>query len=164
MSRRHHEHPAALLAHLGVYVWLVPLLWLRRLPAAPWLGALPSWLRDSRLDWALAGVLLSGAVLLWWRRTYTVSPHCLCVSRGVLVRRTTQLPILRITTLTVERPLWLRLVGGARVVADTDAGHHRMADLRLTVKRAHIPLFLPDERRVRFRAGAGRIGLLAELA
>lgn len=97
----------------------------------------------GRWQWYAAGWLLSLS-LLWWRRTFRLTRHRLTVKRGLIWQRTTHIPLALLTTLTVERPLWMRLTGAARVAADTDAGNHRMADIRLIVKRRLAGLFLPD--------------------
>lgn len=164
MSRPYREHPAALPRRLSFYLWLflLPLVRGMHLWGVP--EHIPDWLHSHLPDRLVFLWLSVGAIALWWRRTYTLSRHKLTLRRGLVLRRTTQIPLSRITTLTVEIPLWLRPLGGARVVADTDAGNHRMADLRLTVPRRHIPLFLPTTNRPSFRAAGWRIGLLAVLS
>lgn len=146
MNRWHREHP-----------WAIPGRWL-------YYGFLLIPLLRGRRLWYTAGIILLFCVL-WWRRTYRLSPRQLEVSRGLFWRRTTYIPLGWITTLTVERPLWLRLTGAARVSADTDAGHHRMADARLTVGRRVARLFLPDNRDgVCHPIPARRLWLLAVLS
>lgn len=164
MSRPQHEHPAALPHRLSFFFWLfLPSLirWVHFLGLD---GQLPQWLQSYLPDRLMGLLLISGAVALWWRRTYALSHHSLVLRRGVILRRTTHIPLSYITTLTIERPLWLQFFGGARVVADTDAGNHRMADLRLMVRRSQIALFLPDNNRVRFRAAGWRTLLLSVLS
>ncbi|MBE6807208.1 MAG: hypothetical protein E7527_04260 [Ruminococcaceae bacterium] len=164
MNRPHREHPAVLPLRLSLYLWLFLLPLIRGVHLLGVPGDIPAWLKSHLPDRLVALLVIVTAVTLWWHRTYTLSRHSLVLRRGILWRRTTRIPLPLITTLTVERPLWLRLSGGARVVADTDAGHHRLADLTLLVTRRQSGIFLPDANRIRFRASGGRIFLLSVLS
>lgn len=115
-------------------------------------------------QWYAIGWLIL-LLLSWWRRSYRLTHHRLTVVRGILWRRTTHIPLALVTTLTVERPLWMRLTGAARVAADTDAGHHKMVDVRLTVQRRMAHLFLPDSHNGTHHAiPTRRLWLLAVLS
>lgn len=164
MNRPHREHPAVLPLRLSFYIWLFLLPLIRGVHLLGVPQEIPRWLRSHLPDRLLLLLMVGTALTLWWHRTYTLSRRHLILRRGVLIRRTTRIPLSRITTLTVERPLWLRLTGGARVVADTDAGNHRMADLRLLVRRRQLSIFLPERNRVHFHAAGGRILLLSVLS
>lgn len=163
--RPRREHPVAIAGHIPYYYVFLLLPLLRgaqyiRLP-----DGFPLWVRGAWLDGAVVGLLLLVATAAWSRRTYDLTPHRLRLCRGILWRRTTLIPLRWVTTLTMERPLWLRLLKGARVSADTDAGSHRMADLRLTVPRRQAALFLPEsEDGAYLAATAGRIWLLSLLS
>lgn len=164
MNRPHREHPAVLPLRLSLYLWLFVLPLVRGVHLLGVPGDIPAWLRSHLPDRLMALLVLVTAACLWWHRTYTLTHHSLILRRGILLRRTTRIPLSHVTTLIVERPLWLRLTGGARVVADTDAGHHRLADLRLLVRRGQVDVFLPEANRVRFRAAGGRLLLLSVLS
>jgi len=164
MNRPHREHPAVLPLRLSLYLWLFILPLIRGIHLLGMPGDIPGWLHSHLPDRLVALFVTGTAVTLWWHRTYTLSRHSLILRRGVLLRRTTRIPLSHITTLIVERPLWLRLSGGARVVADTDAGNHRMADLRLLVPRGRIAVFLPDSNRVHVHAAGWRLFLLSVLS
>lgn len=164
MNRPHREHPAVLPLRLSLYVWLFLLPLIRGIHLLGVPQDIPNWLHSHLPDRLLSLLVVSTALTLWWHRTYKLSRRHLILRRGVLIQRTTRIPLSHITTLTVERPLWLRLTGGARVVADTDAGNHRMADLRLLIRRKQLPIFLPDRNRIHFHAAGGRILLLSVLS
>ena len=164
VSHPRREHPAALPHRLSFFFWLLLPTLIRGVHLLGLDGQLPPWPQSYLPDRLIALCVLAYAFCLWWRRTYALSHHSLILRRGVILRRTTRIPLSRITTLTIERPLWLRLMGGARVVADTDAGNHRMADLRLLVRRSQLALFLPDANRVCFRAAGWRILFLSVLS
>lgn len=163
--RARREHPAAIPGHIPYYYLLLLLPLLRgaryfRLP-----DSFPLWLRGAWFDGAVIAMLLVLSAVAWGKRTYAMTPHRLRLCRGLVWRRTTYVPLARVTTLTVERPLWLRWLGAARVSADTDAGNHRLADVRLTVWRRQATVFLPDsEGGVYLAVPARRIWLLCLLA
>ena len=135
MSRPKREHPAALPGNTAPFLLVLILPLLRGAQYITIPDGFPHWLRGIWIDITLLVgliVVLSGS---WWCRTYDLSHRCLRLRRGFLLHATTLIPLPRITTLTVERSLLLRLLGAARVAADTDAGSHRMADVRLIVGR-----------------------------
>lgn len=159
------EHPIAIAGHIPYYylLLLLPLLrgaWYIRLP-----DGFPRWLRGTWFDGAVIAALLVLSAIAWRKRTYDVSPHRLRLCRGVFVSRTTLIPLRWVTTLTVERPLWMRPFDAVRVSADTDSGNHRLADLRLTVWRQHAALFVPQaEDGLYLHAKGWRIWLLSLLS
>ena len=163
--KRRREHPLAIPGHIPYYylLLLLPLLrgvWYIRLP-----DGFPRWLRGAWFDGAVIALLLALSAMAWIKRTYDVSQHRLRLCRGIFWTRTTLIPLQLVTTLTVERPLWMRPFGAVRVSADTDAGNHRLADLRLTVWRQQADLFLPDaEDGMYLRVKSWRIWLLCLLS
>lgn len=149
MDNRCREHPASLPAKTPYYLllFLIPLT--KGIP---------------EVVLSVAGLLIL-LILRWWRRFYALSPRRLRLQRGILLRHTTCIPLSRITTLTIERPLWLRIMGAAKVSVDTDAGTRWWADARLTVPNRHARLFLPESERGRvWRAAPWRLWLMAILS
>lgn len=163
--RAQREHPVAIPGHIPYYylLLLLPLLRGARYLRLP--DGFPRWLRGTWLDGAVIIALLALSAAAWSQRTYDMNHHHLRLCRGLFWRRTTLIPLRWVTTLTVERPLWMRLLRGARVSADTDGGHHRLADVQLTVWRRQAALFLPDSKGgVYWHAKAWRIALLSVLS
>lgn len=159
------EHPAAIPGHIPYYYLLLLLPLLRGIRYFRLPDGFPRWLRGTWFDGAVIALLLVLSAVAWGRRTYDVNQHRLRLCRGIFWRRTTLVPLRWVTTLTVERPLWLRLLRAARVSADTDAGSHRLADVQLTVWQQQAVLFVPEsEDGVYLRIQAWRIGLLSLLS
>ncbi|MBR3779559.1 MAG: PH domain-containing protein [Clostridia bacterium] len=159
------EHPAAIPGHIPYYYLLLLLPLLRGVRYVRLPNGFPRWLRGTWFDEAVIASLLVLSAVAWSKRTYDVNEHRLRLCRGIFWQRTTRIPLRWVTTLTVERPLWLRLLRAARVSADTDGGNHRLADVRLTVWRRQAALFLPDsERGVYLRAKTWRMVLLSLLS
>lgn len=165
MTRPRREHPAAIPGHFPQYLLLLLLPLVRGVRYIRIPDGFPRWLRGTWIDLTAIGLLLLLPALAWWRRTYDLTPERIRLRRGLIWRRTTYIPLGLVTTLTVERPLWLRMLGAARVAADTDAGNHRMADIRLTVGKARAGLFLPETGEgYTLPISPGRVWLLALLA
>ncbi len=159
------EHPIAIIGHLPRYALLLILPLLRGVRYLRIPHGFPLWLRGTWLDLSVALLLLILPIWAWWRRTYEITSQHLCLRRGIVWRRTTAIPLAQVTTLTVERPLWLRLVGAARMVADTDAGYHRLADVRLIIPKKQALLLLSDpDKGTTVRAAYWRLWLLSVLS
>lgn len=149
MHKRRREHPASLPAKAPYYLLLLLVPLTRGVTEA---------------------VLTAVGLLIYWIlrrlwRFFTITPRGLRLERGLLLRQITHIPLSRITTLTIERPLWLRIVGAARILVDTDGGTRWAADARLTVPNRHARLFLPDSAEgTLWRPRALRLWLLAVLS
>lgn len=165
MSRPRREHPAALPGNLAPFLLVLILPLLRGAQYITIPDGFPHWLRGIWIDFTVLFGLLFVLAGSWWRRTYDLTHSRLRLRRGFLLHTTTLIPLPLVTTLTVERSPLLRLLGAARVAADTDAGNHRMADVRLLVGRRQARLFLPDSHDgTYYRAANGRLWLLALLS
>ena len=131
------QHPVSMLRYAFRYLFLLTLPLLRglryiRIPEGlyPWI---PGIWRD-----AAAILLLIALVYVHWRwHTYSLTDHEFRFRGGILLRRNSTIPRRHITTLTVERPFYLRLFRAARIIVDTDAGDRYRADLTLTVSEKH---------------------------
>lgn len=148
MGKRCREHPASLPPKAPYYLLLLLIPLTRGVTEA---------------------VLAAVGLILYWvvrrrRRYYTLTPRSIRLERGILLRQTVCIPLVHITTLTIERPLWMRIVGAARISVDTDGGTRWAADARLTVPNRHGRLFLPDSNGVLWRPRALRLWLLAVLS
>lgn len=144
MNKPQRQHPAAILRYTSrfLFLLLVPLARGLRHIRSP--HGLYVWLKGGWIDLLAAGLILALAGLAWWRHTYRLTPHSLTLQRGILLRRTTVIPLRNVTTLTAERRLLSRPFGVVRVNIDTEAGHRHMADATLLIGRRQAACFLPD--------------------
>ena len=164
MIHHHREHPVALPRNLSTFFFLLLLPLIRGVGYIRVPNGFPTWLESLWIDGVILATVLCVLAAIWWRHTYDLTPHRLRIRQRFVIHTTTLIPLPLITTLTVESPLWLRLLGGARVAADTDAGNHRLADVRLTVTRRQARLFLPDPTGVAVDMRDGRLWLLSVLS
>lgn len=160
--RARREHPATI---AGRYYLLLLLPLIRGVPYIRLPNGFPRWWEGIWLDGATLLLVFAISVAAWRRRSYDLTPDRLRRCRGLVWRRTTLIPLRGVTTLTVERPLWMRLLKAARVSADTDGGSHRSADVQMTLWRPQAALFLPEsEGGVYLDTRAWRIWLLSLLS
>ena len=162
MDNHRRQHPAAILRYTGrfIFLLLVPLFRGSLHIRSPY--GIYAWLRGGWVDLLTVGLLLALSWLSWWLHTYRLTPESLTVRRGILVRRTTVIPLRFLTTLTVERRFLYRPFGVVRVTADTDAGHRRMADVSLLVGRREAVLFSAEKADAPvYRPSYGRLVLLS---
>ena len=146
------------------FLYLLPVPLIRGLLHIHSPQGLYTWLRGGWIDLLAAALLLLLAGLAWWRHTYRLTTDSLTLRRGILLRRTTVIPLRHITTLTAERRLLYRPFGAVQVTVDTEAGYHRIADATLLVGRQQEALFLPAENAASgLRPVAGRLVLLSLL-
>lgn len=149
MDKRRREHPASLPPHISYYLLFLLIPLIRGVTEA---------------------VLTAAGLLFYWilhrlRYFYTITPRGIILERGILLRRTVHIPLSGITTLTITRPLWLRLLRAAHILVDTDGGTRWAADARLTVPNRCARLFLPDsEGGTLWRPRQRRLCLLAVLS
>ncbi len=164
MNKPLRQHPVGMLRYTWrfLFLLLVPLIRGMRHIRSP--QGIYHWLRGGWIDLLAIGALLALSGLAWWRHTYILTPDRLTLQRGILLRRFTVIPLHRITTLTVERRLWLRPLGAVGITVDTEAGNHRLADVHLTVTRRQAALFTPDTVPAMLRPSTGRLWLLSVLA
>jgi uncharacterized membrane protein YdbT with pleckstrin-like domain len=121
---------------------------------------------------ALGGNLLAAALVLLWAVLeyraigYHADEDTLFLRRGLLYRRTAQVPYDRICTMTIRQNLLPTLFGAARLYLDTPAGSHRSADFSLVLKRKPLDkiadsIFPSPRTKPVYRAGAWRVALMA---
>lgn len=126
-------HPLTIVQFLFRYLYVL------LLPVLKSLVELPFHPRPFSGFWlwelAAAGLIIAMAVGRWGMLTWRVEPHCFAVRQGLYFRRETRIPFGRIASADVERPLWLALLGAARLMADTSAKSRGDADLTLILKK-----------------------------
>ena len=148
MLKRRREHPAALPTKAPYYLLLL---------SVPIFQGMTE-----------AIVVTLGLILYWGirrrRRYYTLTHHHLLLERGIVFRQNLHIPLSHITTLTIQRPIWLRIVGAARITINTEGNARRRTDTQLTVSNRYGRLFLPDSNGILWRPHAVRIWLLALLS
>ncbi len=140
------QHPVAMLRYSFRYLFLLLLPLGRGLLYIRDPEGFYRWLRGTWMDLLILLFLLLLPLVEWRWTTYAVTTDGFIIQRGVLLHRRTRIPRHSITTLTVERPLYLRLLGAVRVIIDTDAGNPYRADFHLIVGRKQAERILAQRQ------------------
>ena len=163
------QHPIAILRYSFRYLFLltVPLLRGSRYIQSP--QGLYRWVQGAWIDISAIILLLLLPTLLWWGHKYTLTDESFILQRGFIIRFKTVIPRRHISTLSVERPFYLRVLRAARIAVDTDAGIRYRADFTLTVSEQHAREILAERQKTdepirhRYRAPWAHIVVLSLL-
>ena len=127
------QHPVTILRYSFRYLFLLSVPLIRGLRYIQTPPGLYNWVRGAWIDLVAILLLLVLPLLLWRRHTYCVTDEGFILRRGLILQRETLIPRRHISTLSVERPFYLRPLQAARIAVDTDAGDRFRADFTLTV-------------------------------
>lgn len=131
------QHPIAILRYSFRYLFLLSVPLLRGLRYIRSSQGLVLWARGAWIDLCAILLLILLPFLLWRRNTYSLTDENFILRRGLFLRRETVIPRRHVSTLSVERPFFLRPLRAARIAVDTDAGNAFRADFTLTVGEQH---------------------------
>ncbi|MBQ4613188.1 MAG: PH domain-containing protein [Clostridia bacterium] len=144
----HRQHPAAMLRHTLRYLLLLTLPFLRALRYTGAPQNLSPWIRGIWIDLTAVGLLFLFVYLQWKRHTYRLTPDGLYLQQGVVLLRSHRIPYHHVATITVERPIYLRILRAARIVIVTDVTLRSEVALTLSERHANAMLAAcqPNER------------------
>jgi uncharacterized membrane protein YdbT with pleckstrin-like domain len=91
------------------------------------------WARGAWIDLTAILLLIILPLIAWRHRTYELTDEGFVLCRGIILRRQTHVPRRHISTLSVERPFFLRPLRAVRIAIDTDAGDRYRSDFSITV-------------------------------
>ncbi len=163
------QHPIAILRYSFRYLFLLSVPLLRGLRYIQTPQGLYRWAQGTWIDLSAILLLLVLPLLLWRGYTYSLTDQGFILRRGVLFRLETVIPRRHISTLSVERPFYLRPLRAARIAVDTDAGARFRADFTLTVSEQHAREILAERQKTdepiqhRYRAPWAHIVVLSML-
>ncbi len=164
------QHPIAILRYSFRYLFLLSVPLIRGLRYINTPQGLYTWARGTWIDLVAIMLLLILPFLLWRRHTYCLTDEGFILRRGVVLHSETVIPRHHVSTLSVERPFFLRPLRAARIAIDTDAGDRFRADFTLTVGEQHARDILAERQKTdetirhRFRAHWVHIVVLSLLA
>ncbi len=166
---RRRQHPIAVFRYSFRYLFLLSVPLIRGLRYIRTPQGLYHWIQGAWIDLTAILLLLVLPFLLWRGYTYSLTDQGFILRRGILLRLETVIPRQHISTLSVEQPLFLRIIRAARIAVDTDAGNHFRADFTLTVSERHAREILAERQGVdepivyRYRARPMHIVVLSIL-
>ncbi|WP_297955987.1 PH domain-containing protein [uncultured Ruminococcus sp.] len=144
----YHEHPLKILKYSAKNIWLLIFPLLRGIYTyhfdKNWFY---SWVRGAWFDIAVLGAIIIFGLVRWFFSRIDFTNDELVHRDGVFVRVNTYIPFRNISSVTVERPLYMVPVRAMRFRCDTRAGIFKTVDLKLLVSnktRKAIMERMPD--------------------
>lgn len=158
------QHPIAILRYSFRYLFLLAVPLIRGLRYIKSPQGLYLWAQGAWIDLVAILLLLVLPLLLWQGHTYCLTDEGFILRRGLFLRFETLIPRRHISTLSVERPFFLRPLRAARIAIDTDAGDRFRADFTLTVSEQHAREILAERQKtdepIRHRYRAHRVHIV----
>ncbi len=142
-----HQHPIAILRYSFRYLFLLSVPLIRGIRYIQTPQGLYQWAQGAWIDLLVILLLLVLPLLLWRGYTYSLTDDGFILRRGVLLRLETVIPRRHISTLSVERPFYLRPLRAARIAVDTDAGDRLRADFTITISEQHAREILAERQK-----------------
>ncbi len=129
------QHPFNILENASRRLWILLFPLIRGLLSV---GLdLYSWVQGAWFDILVIIVLISFAVYRWRYVKFMLTQEGIYFERGFIARSSSTIPYSQITSVSIEQPFLHRMLGVARVRAETMAGARRSADLRLTISNSY---------------------------
>ena len=141
------QHPIAILRYSFRYLFLLSVPLIRGLRYIKTPQGLYRWAQGTWIDLVAILLLLVLPLLLWRGHTYCLTDEGFILRRGLFLHFETLIPRRHVSTLSVERPFFLRPLRAARIAVDTDAGDRFRADFTLTVSERHAREILAERQR-----------------
>ncbi len=145
-SRR--QHPVAIFRYSFRYLFLLTVPLIRGLHYIRTPQGFYQWAQGAWIDLIAIFLLLLLPLLYWHGYTYSLTDQSFVLKRGILLRLETVIPRRHISTLSVEKPFFLRALRAAHIAVDTDAGNRFRADFTLTVSDQHARDILDESQGV----------------
>lgn len=141
------QHPIAILRYSFRYLFLLTVPLLRGLRYIQSSQGLYRWVQGAWIDIFAIILLLLLPTLLWCGHKYSLTDESFILQRGFILRFKTVIPRRHISTLSVERPFYLRALRAARIAVDTDAGVRYRADFTLTISEQRAQEILAERQK-----------------
>ena len=144
----YHEHPLKILKYSAKNIWLLVFPLIRGIYTyhfdKNWLY---SWVKGAWFDIAVLGAILLFGFVRWYFSRIDFTAFELVHRDGVFLRVNTYIPFRNISSVTVERPLFMAPFRASKFRCDTRAGIFRTVDMKLVVGQKTldaIMLRMPD--------------------
>ncbi|MDE6035050.1 MAG: hypothetical protein K2G36_03990 [Ruminococcus sp.] len=130
----YHEHPLRILRYSAKNIWLLIFPLLRGVKTIRFdAESFYNWVRGAWFDIAVIGIIIVFGYIRWHFSGIELTDKYLIRWEGISAKIKTKIPYASVSTVTVEKPLWLVPVRAMKISCDTSAGNYKSADLRIMV-------------------------------
>ncbi|MDE6706724.1 MAG: PH domain-containing protein [Oscillospiraceae bacterium] len=155
----HREHPLRILKYSTKTLWLLifPILRgamnIKNSLVFQEMKNIPeiffNWLHGVWFDLLILACILGYGFLVWFFRKFTVKENQIYVQDGFIFTRIRILPIKNISSMTIERPFFLKAFHASYIYIDTASGLLDVADIQLLIKQQDEMIFYSALPRIR---------------
>ncbi len=139
----YHEHPLRILRYSAKNIWLLIFPLLRgvrtiRLDA----DRFYQWVRGAWFDIAVIGIIIVFGYIRWHFSGIELTDSGIVRWEGITAKIKTTIPYESVSSVTIERPVYLMPLRAVKFSCDTSAGMYRSADMQVMVNRKFCEDFL----------------------
>ncbi|MDE6780293.1 MAG: PH domain-containing protein [Ruminococcus sp.] len=139
----YHEHPLRILRYSAKNIWLLIFPLLRgvrtiRLDA----DRFYQWVKGAWFDIAVIGIIIVFGYIRWYFSGIELTDNEVVRWEGITAKIKTTIPYSSVSSVTVEKPVYLMPLRAVKLSCDTSAGMYRSADMQIMVNRKFCEDFL----------------------
>lgn len=139
----YHEHPLRILRYSAKNIWLLIFPLLRgvktvRLDA----DRFYQWVKGAWFDIAVIGIIIVFGYIRWHFSGIELTDNEVIRWEGITAKIKTTIPYKSVSSVTVEKPVYLIPLRAVKISCDTSAGMYRSADMKIMVNRKFCEDFL----------------------
>lgn len=108
-----------------------------------------NWLKGVWFDLFVLAFILGYGWLIWYFRKFTVRENQIYVQDGFIFTRKRILPIKNLSSMTIERPFWLRAFHASYLYVDTASGLLEITDIQLLIRQQDEIIFYSAMPKIR---------------
>lgn len=135
MNKKRRGHPIIIIYHMR-WIFLFGIIPIVRALFSLFRGDHSAWTTGLWLDLTIYSLIVIYAVVRWFTCTYVINGDFIEQREGIFFSRHTRLPWAKISVIKATEPLYLRIVRGSLLRADTMGGSYRKADINLCLTRS----------------------------
>ncbi|MBD5160012.1 MAG: PH domain-containing protein, partial [Ruminococcus sp.] len=139
----YHEHPLRILRYSAKNIWLLIFPLLRGIKTIRFdAESFYNWVRGAWFDIAVIGIIIVFGYIRWHYSGIELTDKEIIHREGISAKIKITIPYSSVSTVTVEKPLWLMPVRALKISCDTSAGNYKSADLQIMVTEKFCRDFL----------------------
>ncbi|MCM1315346.1 MAG: PH domain-containing protein [Prevotella sp.] len=130
----YHEHPLRILRYSAKNIWLLIFPLLRGVKTIRFdAESFYNWVRGAWFDIAVIGIIIVFGYIRWHFSGIELTDTEIVRWEGISAKIKTTIPYSSVSSVTVEKPVWLMPVRAIKISCDTSAGNYKSADLQIMV-------------------------------
>jgi len=139
-KKSHRQHPIKILSYTTKYFWLLSIPLVRGLILLKF--NLQVWLEGAWVDIFVLFLILLFAIIRWLCITFDYDSFSITIKKGIFFRQKFNVLYADISSICVEKRLFLLPFRASAVLIDTNYGSHKKSDIKMTISNKDIDTFV----------------------